>query len=494
MWWHSFREIISMLFFLLNIVLSVGCSIVLISQKNDPVKTLSWVIIMLSLPYIGIVLYFLFGRNLRKEKIYSRKGAGDARLKAQLSHQMLERFHNASELPPEIAHYHKLIVQNLKSSQSMLLCSDKIDIYFSGKEAIAAMYQAMEQAQKHIHLQSFILEDDKIGNAVKELLIRKSRQGVEVRLIFDGYGGRKLGKRYISELKEAGVEVLVFSPFRFILLPPLANYRNHRKLLIVDGNVGFLGGVNIADRYCDGGVFTEWRDTHIRVEGESVMSLQASFLLDRFFIMNKDLRKRGKYFPRIDLNAMMKGDSLVKRYYMQTISSGPDSDWQAIMQCFFTAITQAKRYVHIITPYYIPSETISDAIKITALSDVEVSIMVPEKSDTRITTAATHSYFSELLDAGVNIYLFERGFNHSKVLSIDGEYCIIGSANMDNRSFMHNFEVTSVIFDRECAKVIDNKFNEDLKRCRKVEAAQWNRRPYITKVAESAARLVSPLL
>ena len=209
--------------------------------------------------------------------------------------------------------------------------------------------------------------------------------------------------------------------------------------------------------------------------------------------MNKNLKWK-KYYPQFDLGRRISLQSDTSKYYTQVISSGPDSDWSAIMHCYATAITQAKNHIYIITPYFIPNETILDIAKITALSDVEVSLMIPERSDTWLTHWGTMSYISELLSAGVNVYLFEKGFNHSKVLSIDGEFCIIGSANMDNRSFEHHFEVTSVIYDKETAQIVESRFNEDLKRCKKVTAKEWNHRPRKNRIYESVARIVAPML
>ena len=485
------------LLYLLNIAIAVYSSIMLISSKRDPVKTLSWVMVMILLPYIGIVLYFFFGRNFRKDKMFSRKGARDLGLRKELCKEMLEKFEDRENIPQEVRRHHKLVVQNIRSAYSLLSANDSVQIYFSGKEALSAMLEAMRGAKTHIHLQSFIIEDDRVGNAFKEVLMAKAREGVEVRMMYDGFGGRHLGKKFLGELQEAGVEILNFSPFRLFFLPPIVNYRNHRKILVVDGHIGFLGGCNIADRYFDGGEFPEWRDTHVRIEGMSVMSLQATFLLDRYFILNKNLGRRRKYYPYVDAKdkeLLAAGTAGGSRYYAQIIASGPDSDWAAIMQCYFTAITKARDHICIITPYFIPSETILNAIKITALSDVKVSLMIPERSDTWLTNWGTMSYISELIDAGVKVYLFKRGFNHSKVLSIDGEYCIIGSANMDNRSLEHHFEVTSVIYDPECARTVEDQFRKDLSRCTLVTKAKWHRRPRRNKFYESVARLVSPLL
>ncbi|MBR2948158.1 MAG: cardiolipin synthase [Bacteroidales bacterium] len=491
--WRQFWQILSGLLYAMNVVLVIYTSFSLLFKRRDPIKTISWILVMLLLPYIGITLYFFLGRNFRKEKMYSRKGAGDLRLRKGLSKDFLNKYKKAKNLPEEVIPFHKLIIQNLKNSNSLLLASNGLEIYFSGKESLSAMYKAMQQAKEHIHLQSFIVEDDIIGNRFKELMIQKAKEGVEVRFLVDGFGGRKLSKNFIKELKEAGIEILIFSPFKFFFLPPFVNYRNHRKILVVDGKTGFLGGVNIADRYYDGGKFEEWRDTHVKLTGDAVISLQASFLLDRFFIINKNL-KRKKYYPQFDLGKRCYFESSDKKIYTQVISSGPDSDWSAIMQCYATAITQAKDHIYIISPYFIPNETILDIVKITALSDVEVSIMIPERSDTWLAHWGTMSYISELLAAGVNIYLFERGFNHSKVLSIDGEFCIIGSANMDNRSFEHHFEVTSVIYDSESASVIETKFNEDLLRCKKITSVMWHLRPKKYRIYESIARIVAPML
>ena len=468
------------LLYMLNIAIAVYSSIMLISSKRDPVKTLSWVMVMMMLPYIGIILYFFFGRNFRKDKMFSRKGARDLGLRKELCKEMLEKFEDRENIPQEVRRHHKLVVQNIRSAYSLLSANDSVQIYFSGKEALSAMLEAMRGARTHIHLQSFIIEDDRVGNAFKEVLMAKAREGVEVRMMYDGFGGRRLGKKFLGELQEAGVEILNFSPFRLFFLPPIVNYRNHRKILVVDGHIGFLGGCNIADRYFDGGEFPEWRDTHVRIEGMSVMSLQATFLLDRYFILNKNLGRRRKYYPYVDAKdkeLLAAGTAGGSRYYAQIIASGPDSDWAAIMQCYFTAITKARDHICIITPYFIPSETILNAIKITALSDVTVSLMIPERSDTWLTNWGTMSYISEL-----------------KVLSIDGEYCIIGSANMDNRSLEHHFEVTSVIYDPECARTVEDQFRKDLSRCTLVTKAKWHRRPRRNKFYESVARLVSPLL
>ena len=491
MWLDSFWKIISLVLYIANIILVIYACVSLFFQKESTSKTISWMIVIIILPYIGLLLYVLLGRNFRKEKMYSRKGAGDLIIKGKVANEMI---HSISDngLPDELQPYSKLIIQNLRTNQSLLSKDNEAEIYFDGKSALTAMLEAIKGAQKHIHLQSYIIEEDQVGKKFQEALIERSLAGVEVRLMFDGFGSRKLGKHFLMELKEAGVEILNFSPFRWFFIPLFANYRNHRKILVVDGKIGFLGGINIADRYCDGGVFHEWRDTHIKLQGQSVHSLQASFLLDRFFILNKNLRRRNKYYPEVNFEAPTSKEH--STFYSQIISSGPDSDWSAITQCYFTAITQAKRCIYIVTPYFIPTDLILNAIKVTALSGIEINLMIPERSDTWLSHWGTMSYISELLDAGVNIYVFHKGFNHSKVLSIDGEYCIIGSANMDTRSLEHHFEVTSILYNSKLAKTIEDQFHEDLQRCTHLSVKTWKKRAIYYRFFESLARLLSPLL
>ncbi len=492
--WNSTWQIISAVLYIMNLGLAVYAATAMILRKQDPVKTLSWLSVLILLPYIGLILYFFFGQNYRKKKIYNRKGVADYRLRKELSSNQAELFRKDPSLLGEILlPYKKIIYQNLKNSYTIVEHNTDIEFFFSGRNALDAMYNAIDKAQKHIHLQSYIIVDDKTGKLFRELLIKKAKQGVEVRLMYDGVGSISLKKEFIAPIKEAGIEVLNFSPVKFLMPTSLLNYRNHRKILVVDGITGFLGGVNIADRYYYGTSVGEWRDTHIKVSGESVLALQASFLLDRYFVINRKLKRWKKYYPRLEMQKSV-GNPENVRFYSQTITSGPDSDWASIMQCYFSAITSAQKHIYIVTPYFTPSETILNAIKIAALGDIEVRIMLPEKSDTGIAHWSTMSYVTELLEAGVKIYLFKKGFNHSKVISIDGKMSIVGSANMDTRSFEHNFEIMSVIYNKECAGIIESQFIKDCGACRQINAGKWKKRPRSQKIKESFARLCSPLL
>lgn len=495
--WMSVWKYFTMGIYGVAVIMVIYSCLEMIYSKRDPVRTVTWIIVLILIPYFGLVLYLVFGQNFRKKKIYSRKGVRDEKIRISICREQEYLYKTSPESIPsdltEYKTYKKMILQNLRSSHSILAQNSDVRIYFSGKDAIDAMVESMKSARMHIHLQSYIIADDTVGNIVKDILVKKAREGLVVRVIYDDVGSWTIGKAYVRELREAGVEVSCFSPVSIVLPKSKINYRNHRKILVVDGSEAFIGGVNIADRYCTGGSFREWRDTHIRFRGESVFSIQACFLLDRYFILNKQiLRKRRNYYPEI--KALKKVDESSSNVYAQIITSGPDSDWASIMQTYFTAITCASESVKIITPYFTPGETLLNAIKIAALGGIRVEIMMPEKSDSKITQWSTFSYISELLDAGVKVYLFSSGFNHSKVISVDGKICIVGSANMDNRSMEYNFEITSILYNRNLALQIENQFEEDKKRCVAVDISVWKQRPAYVRTYESLARLLSPLL
>lgn len=490
----GYWEATSIILYLVYYIIAIYASSVIAYRKLDPVKTLSWIIVILLLPYIGLILYLFFGQNFRKTKIFNRKGIRDERFRRLQSHRQIKLFKtDPQSLPAELEKFKKLINLNLNGSKSVLGLNTSIEMFFSGKTALNAMYKSIEEARQHIHLQSYIIEDDVIGNKFKDLLIEKAKSGVEVRVIFDDVGCWYLSKEYTFQLTAAGIEVLSFAPVRFLSPTSRFNYRNHRKILVIDGVTGFLGGVNIADRYYNGGPFEEWRDTHVKIIGESVSSLQSSFLLDRYFIIKRQFRRKKKYYPSINTSSIkVEGDNY--HFYSQIIASGPDSDWASIMQCYFSAISKATKHIYIITPYFTPNESLLNALKIAALGGVDVCLMLPEKSDSSITYWCSISYATELLDAGVKVYLFSKGFNHSKVISIDGEYCIIGSANFDNRSLEHNFEITSIIYNSDIAKQIDNQFLLDVERCTSLAGSKWARRSIRNQIKEAYARLLSPLL
>lgn len=487
-------QIVPLILYLMNLALVVYAVFELIMRRQDPVKTLSWVVVLILLPYIGLLLYLFLGRNFRKKKIYSRKGAVDYSARERESNRELRLFEKDPDFFGEVGvKFRRMIYQNLRDSHSVVDSNSSVEFYFKGEDALAAMYEAIRGAEHHIHLQSYIFMDDKTGSRFKELLIEKAKAGVEVRIIVDGFGSMKVKKEFWREMEGAGIEVHIFSKVRMWLPSALVNYRNHRKLLVIDGREGFLGGVNIADRYCGESPLGSWHDTHMKITGESVRSLQSSFLLDKWFITSTKMQRRRLYFPDDGSEIGSRGIDR-EMVLAQIISSGPDSDWSAIMQCIFTAINMAKRSIKIITPYFAPNETVLNAIKVASLGGVRVVVMLPAVSDSKLIHLTTMSYISELLEAGVDVRLFKAGFNHSKVILIDGEMAIVGSANMDQRSFEQNFEIMSVLYNSKCAGEIEAEFDALLHKCSTVTKWNWEKRPLGSRFKENLVRLCSPIL
>jgi len=484
-WLQSSLPLLALYLFYLAVALSVCAQMVY--HKHDPVKTISWTVVLLFLPFAGLIIYFYFGQNYRKNKIYSRKGLRDERIKKVISAQQIAQFEALKGLlPKEIAKQQRLIKLNLNNNKSILTFHNQITLYTQGKEALEAMLESVRNARHHIHLQTYIIENDAVGTLWQQTLIQKAKQGVQVRLIYDDVGSWRLPKHFIQKLEAAGVEVAPFASVRYPWFTSKINYRNHRKILVVDGLIGYMGGVNIADRYYSGGDWILWRDAHVCIEGEAVANLQSSFFLDWYFIQGKNISGRLLFYPNLTVEYPV--------CYTQIITSGPDSDYANIMQSYFTAITQAKKHIYVITPYFTPNESILNAIKIASLSGVDVRIMMPEKSDARIVYLSSRSYYTELMEAKVKIHLFRKGFNHAKVVSIDGNFCIVGSANLDNRSFEHNFEVSALIYNEAFTQQVESRFRSDIKDCTLLQIRTWEKRSIREKAAEALARLFSPLL
>lgn len=461
-------------------------AIMVIHEKRDPAKTSIWVLILLLLPIIGLIFYVYFGQNHRKEKIFSRKGLRDLQQIEQISRSQLvdiksDRFiHN-----PSIKDNINIITLLLNNSKALLTLYNRVSIYQTGRKTFKAILDAIDNAKSSIHLEFYIVENDEIGNLIKSKLVEKARNGVEVRLIFDDVGSWSLPKAFINELKRAGAEVYPFMPVNFPLFTSKVNYRNHRKIIVVDGEVAFMGGMNIADRYLKGDeLLGTWYDTVIKIEGEAVHMLQVIFLVDWFFVSKLIISERVKYFPN---------HKVPTQHPLQITTSGPDSDWASIMQAFFTAIAKAQKHIYICTPYFVPNESILTALKTASLSGVDVRIILPGNSDSTVVYWSSLSYVSELLVAGIKVYLFQNGFNHSKIIMIDSKFASVGSANMDIRSFEDNFELLTMIYDNELTLELEKQFHKDLKRSKKLNLTKWNKRPMKQNFKESVARLFSPL-
>ncbi len=453
-------------------------SVILLENRN-PVKTLTWVLVLIFLPYLGLILYLIIGQDYRKRKMISRKSIQRiaSRPCASIDISMLQ----GGEMKEA---YLKLIHLLKNNSEADAYVYNKIDVFAEGENIFESMFEAIRNAKNHIHIEFFIFEDDNISNKLRELLIEKSKEGIRVRMIYDYLGSYNLSKNYLRSLREAGVYCKPFLPLRLRLRRSKINYRNHRKLIVVDGVVGFTGGVNIADRYIHGSELGKWRDTMVRIEGAGVHGIQKLFLIDWYFVEQKIITD-AKYFP-----APRKFDDNI----IQVVSSGPDTDWQAIMQGICAAIMSAKKYIYIHTPYFMPNELVSGCIQMAALSGIEVCLMIPEKSDSRFANLSTKTFLEEVMEAGVRVFLYTAGMLHSKAIVIDDTVSIVGSTNIDERSFAQNFEANAFIYEEKTAIQLKKLFIDDMADCEELDLETWNKRPRRKKLAESFARLFSPLM
>ncbi|MDH6355027.1 cardiolipin synthase [Dysgonomonas sp. PH5-45] len=466
-----------LIFQMLYVITAIGVVIVVISENRNPLKTISWVLILLLLPLAGLVIYYFFGEDHRKRRLISRK------MRKKLNKQSVDR-NDMLETSYPPAEYKGLVSLLNKLKDTPLYAGSKITFYSDGKDKFDALKEELRKAQHHIHLQYYIFMDDKIGHEIRSILVEKARQGVEVRVLYDDVGSWKAKNRFFKEMAKEGVLVEAFLKVRFPLLTSRVNYRNHRKVVVVDGKVGFMGGMNIADRYIEGTNGGVWRDCHFKVEGKAVHGLQTSFAID-WYASRSEFLASGKYFPVLE----EKGVNL-----MQIATSGPTGEFKEILQGIFKAIVNAKEYIYIQTPYFIPNDTLLLAIQTAAISGVEVKLMLPKKSDTTFVHIATLSYIKDLLGAKVKVYFFQEGFVHSKLMVIDDSLVISGSANMDVRSFEHNFEIDAFIYNHETAMEAKKIFETDMLACEQVDAYRWAHRPMYRRFASSVMRMLTPLL
>lgn len=456
----------------------IGTILVIVMDNRNPVKTMAWILVLIFVPVAGLVLYIFFGRSQRHERIIGKKVYGHL-----LKKPMAEYLSQSSEgMPHEDA---RLIALFRNVNQSLPFEGNSVETYTSGTTFLQALLRELQQASQHIHLESYIFEDDGVGRLVRDVLMEKSRAGVEVRVIYDDVGCWHVPNRFFEEMREAGIDVRSFLKVRFPHFTNKVNYRNHRKIIVIDGRTGFIGGMNLAERYIRGFAWGIWRDTHLLLKGKSVHGLQTTFLLDWYFV-DRTLMSSAKYFPKLDES---QGPSLV-----QIVTSEPVGPWREIMQGLVMALAYAKKYFYIQTPYFLPTEQILTALQTAALSGVDVRLMLPARADNRLTHLASCSYLADVLQAGVKIYLYQKGFLHSKLMVSDDHLSTVGSTNVDFRSFEHNFEVNAFIYDMETALQMREIFLQDQRDCQQISLKTWEKRPRRQKAAESVVRLLSPLL
>ncbi|MBP1839744.1 cardiolipin synthase [Formosa algae] len=473
------------------IIVGIVCLRV-IYDTNHITKTLSYLLVVIFIPFIGIIFYFSFGVNYRNSRIYSKKLFSniefERKLELQLQHYAKQIIKNKGSL---LESNKKLIRLLFKDISSPLTNKNEVDLLINGETKFPEVFKAIEAAKHHIHIEYYVFTEDVVGRKIEELLIKKAKEGVTVKFMYDDYGSSSIRKSLVYRLREAGIEAYPFYKIKLIYLANRMNYRNHRKIIVIDGRIGFVGGINVSDTYTNAiktKPFPFWRDTHLKIHGPAVWYLQYLFLCDWNFCADCSLEPEGNFFPDLD-SFETQGNVAI-----QIAASGPDSETPTILYSLLQAISLAEEQILITTPYFVPNESIMDALCIAAMSGVSVKLLVPKVSDSNVVNAAASSYYEELLKSGVQIYRYTKGFIHSKTMAIDDEIAIVGSANMDMRSFDLNFEVNAIIYDKGVNKKLQDAFEDDLNDAEEIDLERWLDRSWYHELLEKLARLLSPLL
>ena len=478
--------------FLIYQVAVIATIVHVLMDNRQQAKTVAWALVIWFVPVVGIIAYILFGVNTRKERMVSRRSMD------QLTKRSMLQFAEQDGL--QLPEAHKPVIDLfINESFSLPFSGSDIDILKSGYEFFPRLLRDIARATSHIHIDVYIIEDDALGRLVADALVAKARQGVKVRVIYDDVGCWRVKSRFFEQMRREGIEVEPFMPVRFPSFARKANYRNHRKIFVVDGRVGYIGGMNIALRYVkENGA--QWRDTMLRVEGRGVYSLQRAFLIDWYFVDRTLLTDRSFYpsmssaspsLPRpVCCDCVAPAASIV-----QTVTTGPSSPYPAIMQGYVRIIMAARRYIYLETPYFLPTEAVLYALTTAAQAGVDVRLLVPARSDANFIDWASRSYLREAVDAGVTVSLYGPGFLHSKLMVCDDSISTCGSTNIDFRSFNNNFEANMFVYDVPLAKRMKQLFLAD--EASSAPLAAMPRRmspPFMARLGESLARLFSPLL
>lgn len=477
------------MWFLKNIIwLNILFAVLLVFfERRNPTTTWLWLMVLTFLPGIGFLLYLFLGQDMSKKKIFELEEEEDRGIRNRVLRQgqkIQEEVYSFSN--PKFMEYEDIIKMHILTSEAYFSQDNEVELYFSGEEKFAALLESISNAKKYIYIEYYIMKSDGIGTKIIDKLTEKAKEGVEVKVLYDGMGGRKLKRNSFDEMKRAGGEVAVFFPPFVPYLSLRINYRNHRKICIIDGEEAYVGGFNIGDEYLGlSKKFGYWRDTHIKIRGTAVGSLQWRFFKDWRFATGKDNVQCELKPNRI------KGETNTG---IQIVNSGPDSKWPSIKDGYFKMVTDARERVYIQTPYFIPDDSMLEALKVAGLSGLDVKVMIPCKPDHPFVYWAGLSYIGELLEAGVRFYTYENGFLHSKTFIMDDFVTSIGTANLDIRSFKLNFEVNAFIYDGEVNRKTVEQFNLDLEHCKEITIKEYQQRSNIVKLKESVSRLLSPIL
>lgn len=467
----------------INIILAIA---VIVMERRNPTTTWMWITILVLLPGFGFFIYLWLGRSFKKRKKFENKFAKDRLQSRGLigGRQIMHRDMDKQQIFP-FNEYADMIEMHFRNGDAVLTTDNEFLPLFNGEEFFDMLFKEIENAKSSIYIQTYIMRSDKMGKKLCKILTNKAREGVDVKLLIDGMGSRRLHSSDIKKMREAGVEVEIFFPFFLSFVSPRINYRNHRKIYILDGKIGYLGGFNVGDEYYDGGKKWEsWRDSVIKIKGSAVYMLKYRFILDFNFAAGN---RHVKYEDELN---EFHGSSAC-----QIVTSGPDNEWPSIKDGFLKMISSAKESIYIETPYFIPDDSVLESLRVAILSGVNVKLLLPFKGDHPFVFWASLSFAGKILEAGGEVYFYKNGFQHSKVIIMDNKMVSMGTANMDVRSFQLNFEANAFIYDEEIAKKFSEKFLQDIREnSYSLSYQEYLRRSNWVKIKENVSRLGSPIL
>ncbi len=486
--WEMTKQAVD--FFFQNLILwnMLFAVIIVFFQRREPRSVWAWLLLLYFIPVLGFVFYLFIGQDIRKRKMFRVKEVEDhlSDIIRQQEHQIKRK--SPEEMDENISDYRDLIMYNLEVSGAMLSDDNEVKIYVDGNQKFEALLEDLKKAEHFIHLQYYIIRNDVLFQRIRGVLEEKAAQGVEVRILFDAMGCRSVPRRFWKNLNAKGIQTAEFFPAIMGRLQLRINYRNHRKIVVIDNKTAYVGGFNVGKEYIDlDRKFGHWRDTHLRIQGSAVLALQLRFLLDWNYAARENLLQEPLLFEGV---APSRKDACK----MQIISSGPDNATQQVRDNYLRLISKAQERIYIQTPYFIPDEAIFDALLIAAKSGIEVNIMFPCKPDHPFVYWATYSYIGDMIMAGARCYRYDNGFLHSKGMAVDGKAFCYGTANMDIRSFALNFEVNATVYDRDKTIEMENIFKEDLKHCTQITRDIYTERKLWFRAREQVCRLLSPLL
>ncbi|RKL69329.1 cardiolipin synthase [Salipaludibacillus neizhouensis] len=471
--------------FIINMLLAI---IVVFIERKDASATWAWVMILFFIPFLGFIFYLFFGQNLTRRRLFNWAGMRKIGIVDIITKQIDQirdpefRYYDDNVDP-----YRDLIYMHLINNDAILTHDNNVQLLMDGQEKFDHVFDDIKQAEDHIHIQYYIFRNDNLGKKLIQELVKKANEGVKVRVMYDELGSRNLSRTHFKTLIAAGGEVAVFFPSRFPLINLRLNYRNHRKLIIIDGQIGYVGGFNIGDEYIGTSKkFGYWRDTHLRIQGNAVDPMQTRYILDWSQASKKaNIDYESRYFP-------MKKN--LGNATMQIVSSGPDSEWEQIKNGYIKMIMSAKESIFIQTPYFIPDQSLLDVLRIASLSGKDVRVMIPDKPDHPFVYWATYSHIGELLKTGAKVYIYNKGFIHAKTIVIDRKMNSVGTANIDMRSFKLNFEVNAFIYDQEVSEIVAQSFEKDMLDSTRFTEKMYENRSKWIRAKESVSRLLSPVL